>query len=64
MPISPISSKNNTPVSASSNLPIFLFTEPVYAPFSEPKSSLSISSVGTAEQFISTNGLSERLPSI
>ena len=44
------------PPSASSNLPRRSAAAPVNAPFSWPKSSLSISSVGIAAQFTLTNG--------
>ncbi len=44
--ISPISSKKRVPVLASSNLPIRRVCASVNAPFSWPKSSLSISSLG------------------
>src|ERR1019366_1406314 len=39
--ISPISSRNSVPLSASSSRPIFLLTAPVKAPFSLPNNSLS-----------------------
>ncbi len=54
--MSPISSRNSVPPSASSNLPRRSATEPVNAPFMWPKSSLSISSSGIAAQFTSMNG--------
>jgi len=54
--MSAASSKNNVPLSASSNFPIFLVKALVNAPFSYPKNSASKSSSGIAAQFISTNG--------
>ncbi len=56
--ISPISSKNKIPLLANSNLPIFVESAPVNAPFSCPKSSLSMSSSGMAAQFTAMKGLS------
>ena len=55
---SPISSKKMVPPSASSNLPFLRFSAPVYAPFSLPKSSLSIRFSLKAAQLTETNGLS------
>jgi hypothetical protein len=48
--MSAISSRNNVPPSASSNLPFFASVAPVKDPFVCPKSSLSISSSGIAAQ--------------
>jgi hypothetical protein len=50
--ISPISSRNSVPPSASSNRPILRATAPVNAPFSCPKSSLSSSVSASAAQLI------------
>ena len=63
MLISPISSRNNVPPSASSNRPTRAFMAPVNAPFSWPKSSLSSKSGGIAPQFIGTNGPRARVES-
>ena len=46
------------PVCATSNSPSLLRWAPVNAPFSWPKSSLSISVVGRVAEFTTTNGLS------
>ena len=54
--MSPISSRNNVPPSASSNFPSRSANAPVKLPFMWPNSSLSISSPGIAAQFTSTNG--------
>jgi hypothetical protein len=54
--ISPISSRNRVPWSASSKRPGFDPTAPVKAPFSYPKSSDSISVLGIAAQLILMNG--------
>ena len=53
---SPISSRKIVPPSASSNFPRRSAAAPENAPFSWPKSSLSMSSVGIAAQFTFTNG--------
>ena len=58
--ISPISSRKRVPPSASSKRPGFLAAAPVKAPFSCPKSSLSIKPSGMAAQLILTNGSSAR----
>ena len=58
--MSPISSRNIVPLSASSNLPLFLSVAPVKAPFSWPNNSLSINSWGIAAQLTSTKGPSAR----
>ena len=57
---SPISSRNSVPLSAIWNLPARLITAPVKAPFTWPKSSLSIRFSGIAPQLIVTNGPSAR----
>src|SRR5207247_1247560 len=54
--MSPISSRNSVPPSASSNFPSRSANAPVKLPFMWPNSSLSISSPGIAAQFTSTNG--------
>ena len=54
--MSPTSSRNSVPPSACSNLPFCRSTAPVNAPFSWPKSVLSISSRGIAPQFTATKG--------
>src|SRR5205807_2451710 len=54
--MSPISSRNSVPPSASSNFPARSANAPVKLPFMCPNSSLSISSVGIAAQFTSTKG--------
>ena len=54
--ISPISSIKSVPPSACSKHPLRCFIADVNAPFSCPKSSLSINSDGIAAQFTSTNG--------
>ena len=54
--MSPISSRNSVPPSASSNFPIRWLAAPVKAPRSWPNSSDSISSFGIAAQFTSTKG--------
>ncbi len=59
--ISPISSRNNVPLCASSNLPARELSAPVKAPFSWPNSSLSINSSGMAAQFTATSGASALL---
>ena len=48
------------PPSACRNLPSRSAVAPVYAPFTEPKSSLSMSSSGMAAQLTLTKGLSRR----
>ena len=58
--MSPISSMKSVPPSACSNLPLRCLIAEVKAPFSCPKSSLSISSEGMAAQFTSTNGAAAR----
>ena len=58
--ISPISSRNSVPPSASSNCPFFIAEASVNAPFSKPKSSLSIKFSGIAAMFIAINGPSLR----
>src|SRR6516164_3278899 len=58
--MSPISSRNNVPLSACSNFPMWRPAAPVNAPFSCPNSSDSNSSAGTAAQFSVTNGPSRR----
>ena len=58
--ISPISSKNIVPEFAARNLPSFLSTAPVKAPFSCPNNSLSNNSEGIAGQFTAILGLSLR----
>ena len=57
---SPISSRNTVPPSASSKRPFLLFTAPVNAPFSYPKSSLSIRFSGMAPQLMRTIRWSRR----
>ena len=52
--ISPTSSRNSVPPSASSILPGVVFTAPVKAPFSWPNSSLSSRFSGIAAQLIAT----------
>jgi hypothetical protein len=59
--MSPISSRKSVPRCACSNLPVWRCAAPVKEPFSWPKSSLSISSAGTAAQFSVTNGPAARL---
>ena len=59
--ISPISSRNKVPPLACSNFPIRCLMAEVKDPFSCPNNSLSISSVGIAAQFTSTNGPVARL---
>ena len=59
--MSPISSRNIVPLFASSNLANLLSVAPVNAPFSCPKSSLSINVSGTAAQFIIMRGSFLRL---
>ena len=54
--MSPTSSRNSVPPSASSNFPARSANAPVKLPFMWPNNSLSISSVGIAAQFTSTNG--------
>ena len=58
--MSPISSRNSVPPSASSNRPSFSLTAPVKAPFSCPNSSDSSSVSGRAAQLIAMNGRSAR----
>jgi hypothetical protein len=58
--ISLISSRKIAPWFAYSNLPSLRFCAPVNAPFSNPNSSLSSSSEGSAAQFTFTNGWSRR----
>jgi hypothetical protein len=62
--ISPTSSRNRVPLSASSNRPVFWAIAPVNAPFSWPKSSLSRRPRGIAAQFSFTNAFSLRRPSL
>ena len=59
--ISPISSRNSVPPSASTNRPGRPFT-PVAMSGRMPNSSLSSSVEAIAPQFTATNGLSERVP--
>src|SRR6478736_288288 len=54
--MSPISSRNSVPPSASSNRPLRVATAPVNAPFSWPNSSLSSRSAGMAPQFTAMKG--------
>ena len=54
--MSPTSSRNSVPPSARSNLPRRCLVAPVKAPASCPKSSLSMSSAGTAAQFSFSSG--------
>ncbi|CAM4389489.1 hypothetical protein COSO111634_38455 [Corallococcus soli] len=54
--MSPISSRNTVPSSASSNLPGLPATAPVKAPFSWPNSSLSRSVSTMAEQLMPMKG--------
>ena len=54
--MSPISSRNSVPPSACSKRPDARCIAPVKAPFSCPKSSLSIRSRGIAAMFTATNG--------
>ncbi len=58
--ISPISSRNTVPPSATSSFPFFLPMAPVNAPFSCPNSSLSRSVSASAAQLITTKGLTAR----
>ena len=58
--MSPISSRKSVPPSALSNVPRRSATAPVNAPFTWPNISLSMSSAGTAAQFICTKGRSRR----
>ena len=61
--MSPISSRNRIPLSASTNFPRLPFARaPVKLPPSYPNNSLSISSRGMAAQLIATSGLSLRGP--
>jgi hypothetical protein len=53
---SPISSRNSVPPSASLEEALLAPGAPVNAPFSWPKSSLSMSASGSAPQFTTTNG--------
>jgi DNA-binding NtrC family response regulator len=55
-PISPTSSRNRVPPSASSNFPRRCWLAPVKEPFSWPNSSLSINSCGMAAQLSLTKG--------
>ncbi|MFZ2053708.1 MAG: hypothetical protein WAU81_05875 [Candidatus Aminicenantales bacterium] len=59
--MSPISSRKIVPPSACSNLPTLRSVAPVKAPFSWPKSSLSINSSGMAAQLTWTNGSLARM---
>ena len=52
---SPTSSRNSVPPSATSNRPLSRVNAPVYAPFSRPNSSLSISGPGNAAQLTRTS---------
>ena len=54
--MSPTSSKNSVPRSATSNRPALRMMAPVKAPFSCPKSSFSSNPDGIAAQFTFTNG--------
>jgi hypothetical protein len=58
--MSPISSRNSVPPSASSKRPLRALIAPVKAPFSWPNSSLSSRSAGIAPQLIGMNGPSRR----
>ena len=58
--ISPISSRKSVPWSASSKAPLRCRSAPEKAPFSWPKSSLSMSDSGMAAQFTGMNGPSRR----
>ena len=58
--MSPISSKNTVPPSASSNFPGLVVVAPVKAPFTCPKSSLSKRFSGMAPQLIDMNGFARR----
>ena len=58
--MSPISSRNSVPLSASSKRPSLRLTAPVNAPFSWPNSSDSSSVSVSAPQFTLTNGPSAR----
>ena len=60
--ISPISSRNSVPLSASSNSPFLSFVAPVKLPARWPKSSLSSSSLEKAEQLTATNASLARGP--
>ena len=59
--ISPISSKNKVPPSASSNKPFLLAVAPVNAPLMWPNSSLSSKFSGSAPQLIGMNAPSLRV---
>ena len=61
--MSPISSRNRVPPSASSKRPARAVMAPVNAPFSWPNSSLSSRSAGIAPQFTGTNGRPARADS-
>ena len=61
--MSPISSRKSVPLWACSNFPGVVFNAPVNAPFSKPKISASISSLGIAAQFSATNAPLRRLSS-
>ena len=58
--ISPTSSRNSVPSSASSNRPSRRSAAPVKDPFSCPNNSDSSSVSGSAEQLTAMNGLSRR----
>ncbi len=60
--MSPISSRNSVPLSASRKLPARSATAPVNAPRTWPNNWLSSSSPGIAAQFTATNGLAARRP--
>jgi len=60
--ISPISSRNTVPPSAVSSSPFFCRRASVKAPRSWPKSSLSSSCSGSAEQVMFMNGRPARSP--
>ena len=61
--MSPISSRNTVPPSASSKSPFLAVLASVKAPFSWPNSSLSRRVEGTAAQLMATNGFSARADS-
>ena len=54
------SSRKSVPPFARSNLPMWRSTAPVNAPFSWPKSSLSIYDAGSAAQFTATKAAPDR----
>ncbi len=60
--MSPISSRKSVPLSACSKRPWLRWLAPVKAPFSWPKSSLSIRSRGIAAMLMATNGPLRRRP--